>query len=89
MSVQQVWRFMRRILQEYWRRILYLNLPIDSVRHCKRYGNIKVFPEPHFPIYGQNPRTYTQKYVSEKTSIFPYFTQPDVFHRLPQTITHH
>ena len=49
---------------------MYLSLPI----------NIKVFPEPHFPIYGQNPGTYTQKYVSEKTHIFPYFTQSDVFH---------
>ena len=89
MSVQQVWRFIGRILQEHWQRMLYLNLPIDSVRHWKRYANIKVFLEPHFPIYEQNPMTYTQKYVSEKTRIFPYFTQSDVFHWLAQTVTHY
>ena len=71
MSVQQVWRFMRRIFQVYWKRMLYLSLPIDSVGHCIRYENIKVFPEPHFPIYGQNPRKYKRNYVSH---IFPYFT---------------
>ena len=80
MSVQQVWRFMRRIFQIHWRRMLYLSLPIDSVGHCIRYANVKVFSEPHFPVYGQNARTYTGKYVSEKTRIFTYFTQCDVFH---------
>ena len=40
----------------------------------------KVFSEPHFPTYGQNPRTYTGKYVSEKSRILPYFTQSDIFH---------
>ena len=89
MSVQQVWRFMRRILQVHWRRMLYLSLPIDSVGQRIRYGNIKVFTEPHFSIYGQNPRTYTQKYVSQKTRMFPYFTESDVFHWLAQKITHH
>ena len=33
-------------------------------------------------MYGQNPRTYTGKYVSEKIRIFAYFTQCDVFHLL-------
>ena len=69
MSVQQVWRFMRRIFQVHRKRMLYLSLPIDSVGHCIRYENIKVFSEPHFPIYGQNPRKYKRNYVSH---IFPH-----------------
>ena len=59
---------------------LYLNLPIDSAGHCTRYVNIKVFSEPYFSTYGQNPRTYTGKYVPEKTLIVLYFTKCDVFH---------
>ena len=66
MSVHQVWRFMHRILKVLWRRMLYLGLPIYSLGRCIRYANIKVFSEPHFPKYRQNPRTCTQKYVSEK-----------------------
>ena len=89
MSVQQGWHFMRRILQVHWRRMLYLSWPIDSVRHRISYANINVFSMPHFPIYGQNPRTYTQKYVSEKTRIFPCFTQSDIFLWLDQKTTHH
>ena len=88
-SVQQVWRPMRRIFQVHWGRMLYLSLLIDSVGHCIRYANIKVFSEPHFPVYEQNPGEYAGKYVSEKTRIFPYFTQSDVFHWLAQKITHH
>ena len=88
MSVQQVSCFMHRVLQVYWR-MLCLSLPIDSVGHCMRYANIKIFFEAYFPVYGQNPRTYTGKYVLEKTRIFPYFTQCDVFHWLAQKITHH
>ena len=42
---------------------------------CKYKGS-----KPHFTIYGHNPRIYTQKFVSEKTRIFPRFTQSDVFH---------
>ena len=76
MSMQQVWH---RILQVDWIRMLHLSLPIDSVGHSIRYANIKVFSEPHFPIYGQNPRAYTRKYVSEKSRIFAYFIQSDVF----------
>ena len=63
-SVQEVWHFMQRTLQVHWRRMLYLSLPIDSAGHCIRYANMKFFSEPHFPVYGQNPRTYTGKYVS-------------------------
>ena len=59
---------------------MYLSLPIDSAGHCTRYANTKVFSEPHFPLIRQNPRTYTQKCVSEKTRIFPCFTQPEIFH---------
>ena len=66
-----------------------LSLPIDSVWHCIRYGNIKVFSKPNFPVYGQNPRTYMRKYVSEKTYIFAYFTQCDLFHLLAQKCTHY
>ena len=51
--------------------------------------NIKVFCKPNFPVYGQNPRTYTGKYVSEKTRIFAYFTQCDVFHLLDRKRTHY
>ena len=63
MSVQQVWCFMHRILQVQQRRMLYLNLRIDQVGHCIRYANIKFFVEANFTVYGQNPRTYTGKYV--------------------------
>ena len=87
MLVQKVWRFMCRILKVHWRRILYLRLPIDSVRHCRRHADIKI--SPHFPTYVQNPRTYPQKYVLEKTRITPYFTQSDIFHWLAKKITHH
>ena len=44
--------------QVYSRRMLYISLLTNSVRLCK-YANIKVFYEPHFPVYRQNPRTYT------------------------------
>ena len=59
---------------------------MDSVGHCTRYVNIKVFSEPYFSTYGQNPRTYTGKYVPEKTLIVLYFTKCDVFHWLSQKI---
>ena len=72
MPVQQAWRFMRRILDVDWRRMVYLSLPIDSVGHCIKYANIKVFSEPLFPVYGQNPRAYTQKY-STQSDVFPSF----------------
>ena len=71
------------------RRMMYLRLPIDSVGHCIRYAIIKVFSELTFPVYGQNPRAYTGKYVSKKTRIFAYFTQYYVFHLLAQKLTHH
>ena len=76
------------------RRILHLSLPIDSVGHCMRYGNIKLFSEPNIAVYEQKPRIYTGKYVSEKTGIFAYFTQCIlpvylVFHLLAHKITHH
>ena len=64
--------FMRRILQVHWKIKLYLSLPIDSVGRCITYANIKVFSDLHCPVYGQNPRTYTRKYVSEETRIFLY-----------------
>ena len=51
--------------------------------------DIKVFSEPHFPVYGQNPRTYTGKHVSEKTRIFAYFTQCDAFQLLAQKYAHY
>ena len=38
---------------------------LHKVCHCIRYANIKVFSELHFPIYAQNPRTYTGQYISE------------------------
>ena len=66
--------------------MLYLTLPIDSVGHCIRYTNIKVFSKPNFPVYGQNPTTYTGKYVSEKIRIFAYFTQCDVFYLLAKNV---
>ena len=88
MWVQQVWCFMRIILQVHWRRMLYLSLPINSVEHCIWYANIKVFSEPHFAVYGQNPRTYMQNYVSEKIHIFHFFIQSDIFNWLPWNIMH-
>ena len=60
--------------------MLYLSLPTDSVGHCITYANIKVFSKQNFFVYGQNSKKYTGKYVSEKTRIFAYFTQCDVFH---------
>ena len=74
-SVQQFWCFMHKILQVQRKRMLYLSLAIDSVGHYLRYANIKVSSERDFPIYGQNPRAITGKYISEKTRIFAYFTQ--------------
>ena len=71
---------LHRILKVHWRRMLYLRLPIDSVGHGVRCANIKVFSEPHFPMYGQNPRISMQKYVTEKIRIFPYFTESDFIH---------
>ena len=88
MSVQQVWHFISRILQVHWRWMLYLSLLIQSVRYCTRYANIKFFSQPHFPVYGQDPRADTGKYVSQKTRIFQSFTQSGVFHWLSQKITH-
>ena len=69
MSVQQVCHFMLKILQVHRRRILYLSLPIDSVGHSIRYGygNIKVFSEPNFAVYRQNPRTYRENTYQRKT----------------------
>ena len=89
MSVLQVWRFMHKILQVQRRRVFYLNLPIDSVWHGIKYANIRVFFKPNFPVYRQNPRMYTGKYVSERTRIFAYFTQCDVFHLLAQKRTNY
>ena len=53
--------------------MLYLCLPRDSLGHCISCANNKDFSEPNLPVYWQNPRTYTVKYVSEKTCIFAYF----------------
>ena len=75
MSVQQVWGFMQRTLQVQRRRMLYLSLPIDSVEYLIRHANIEVYSEPNLLVNGQNKRTYTRKYVSEKTRILAYFTQ--------------
>ena len=75
MSVQQVWSFMQRTLQVQRRRMLYLSLPIDSVEYLIRHANIEVYSEPNLLVNGQNKRTYTRKYVSEKTRILAYFTQ--------------
>ena len=71
------------------RRILNLTLLKDSNGHCIRYTDTKVFSKPNFPAYEQNSRMYTGKYVSEKTRIFVYFTQCDVFHLLAQKRTHY
>lgn len=65
MSVLQVWHSMCRIFQVQQWRIL-SNLPIDSVGHCMRYPNIKVLPQPNFPLYWQNPRTYMGKSYQRK-----------------------
>ena len=70
---------MHKILQVQRRRILYLSLPIDLVWHCMRYANMKVSSKPNFPVYRQNPISYTGKNVSEKTGIFAYFTYYDVW----------
>ena len=47
-----------------------------------KIGNIKVSSEPNFSVYGQDPTTYTGRYVSEKTHIFAYSFYCDVFHLL-------
>ena len=51
--------------------------------------NAKVFSRPNFNVHGPNPRTYTGKYVSEKTCIFGYFTRFVVFDLLVKKITHY
>ena len=88
MSMQHVWHLMHRILQVYWRRMLYLSLQIDSLVHCIRYANIKVFYDPHFPVYGQNARRCGKIHIRENPYI-PIFTQCDVFHWLAQKTTHY
>ena len=88
-TVQQVWYFMHRIFFLFWRSVLYLSLTKDSVAHCIRYANIMVSNKPIFPVYGHNPRTYTGKYVSEKTRVFAYFTQCNVCHLLAQKRKHY
>ena len=61
---------------------------VSKFRDYIRYANIKVFCEPNFHVYGQNPRTYTGKYVSEKTHIFACFTQYDICSLIcPETYT--
>ena len=69
MSMQHVWHLMHRILQVYWRRMLYLSLQIDSLVHCIRYANITVFSDPHFPAYGQNARLYGKIHIRENPYI--------------------
>ena len=49
MPVQQVWSFMYRTFQVQRRRMLYLSFPIDTVGHCIRYPNIKIFFGYFFP----------------------------------------
>ena len=61
------------------RRILYLSLPIDSVGHCMRYGNIKLFSEPNTAVYEQKTKDiYGKIHIREKGYIrifYPvYFT---------------
>ena len=85
--MQQVCRFMHRILQVHQRKMLYLNFPRDSVGHCIRHAIIKVLSEPNFSAYGQNPMTYTGKCVSEKTPTYTSFTQCDVFNPLSAKLT--
>ena len=51
--------------------------------------NAKVFSRPNFNVHGPNPRTYTGKYVSEKTRIFGYFTRFVVFDLLVKKLTHY
>ena len=59
-----------------------------------KISKYKGFLRAKFPVYGQNPRTYTGKHVpekrvSEKTRIFAYFTECDAFHLLTQKRTHY
>ena len=86
MSVQQVWHFMRRILQVHWRRMLYLSLPIDSVGHSIRYTNIRFSLSHIFQYMGRIQGHSCENMYQKK---LPYFTQSDVFHWLAQKITHH
>ena len=65
----------RHILRSHYFVLIYSNLIPDSFIHNTghpiRYANIKVFSGPNFPVYGQNSRTYTGKYISEKTPYIP------------------
>ena len=89
MSGQIVWCFMHRILQVRQGRMLYLCLPIDSLGHCIRHANIKVFSEPNFPVHEQNPRTDTGKYISEKPRVLECFNQCGVFQLLAKKVTNY
>ena len=65
----------KHILRSHYFVLIYSNLIPDSFIHDTghpiRYANIKVFSRPNFPVYGQNSRTYTGKYISEKTPYIP------------------
>ena len=61
----------RHILRSHYFVLIYSNLIPDSIAlvgHPIRYANIS---GPNFPVYGQNSRTYTGKYISEKTPYIP------------------
>ena len=87
-NVKATWLvFHAQNLQAQLRR-MYLSIPIDLVGHCIRYTNFKVFSHSNFPVYGENPRTYT-KHISERTRTFAHFKQCDVSHLSPQKHTHY
>ena len=69
-------------------RMLYVSLTIESVGHCLRYANIKLFSEPNFPVYVQNLRALREN-TSQRKPVYLYFSQCDVFHLLAQKPTHY
>ena len=73
--------------------MLYLSLPIDSVGHCVRYANRKVFSYPHFPYMDRmqghtRENTYQRKPVySHILPSLTYFTDyPRKLHIIEQDI---
>ena len=53
-------------------RMLYVSLTIESVGHCLRYANIKLFSEPNFPVYVQDLRALREN-TSQRKPVYLHF----------------
>ena len=85
MSVQQVWRFMHRILQVHKRRKFTsrLSWTMQKIYKYKDFLWVK------FSRTRTESKDIYRKICIRKTCIFTYFTQYDVFHLLARKLTHY